>query len=130
MYSYYRLGRTKLLITSHIANIRQHAPKTIPIYWRTLFLLGFFRFFMQSRSAIAPIARNRIIINIATISSFHYLYYSLLYHIVEEGWFKNSRFRSLSSKPTFLFVVTDLIIAYFGIVEGVNTYSWLNLKIK
>lgn len=43
--------------------------------------------------------------------------------IKETGWFKNSRFQSLNPKPTFLSVITDLIIAYFGIVESVNTYS-------
>jgi len=30
------------------------------------------------------------------------------------GWFKNSRFRSLNSKPTFLSVITGIIITYLG----------------
>ena len=33
----------------------------------------------------------------------------------ELGWFKNSRFRSLSSKPTFLSVIMCIIIAYFSV---------------
>ena len=31
------------------------------------------------------------------------------------GWFRNTRFRSLSSKPTFLSVIMGIIISYFGI---------------
>ncbi len=31
------------------------------------------------------------------------------------GWFKNTRFRSLSSKPTFLSVIIGTIITYFGV---------------
>ncbi len=29
------------------------------------------------------------------------------------GWFRNSRFRFLNSKPTFLSVIMGIIIAYF-----------------
>ena len=32
--------------------------------------------------------------------------------IKETGWFKNSRFRSLNSKPTFLSVIIGTIIPY------------------
>ena len=32
------------------------------------------------------------------------------------GWFRNSRFRSLSSKPTFLSVTLFIIITYFDII--------------
>ena len=31
------------------------------------------------------------------------------------GWFRISRFLSLNSRPTFLLVIIDIIIAYFGI---------------
>ena len=35
--------------------------------------------------------------------------------IKEIGWFKNPRFRSLNSKPTFLSVIIGTIITYFGV---------------
>ena len=35
--------------------------------------------------------------------------------IKEIGWFRISRFLSLNSRPTFLLVIIDIIIAYFGI---------------
>ena len=31
------------------------------------------------------------------------------------GWFRNSRFLSLNSKPTFLSVIIDIIISYFSV---------------
>ena len=33
--------------------------------------------------------------------------------IKETGWFRNSRFQSLNSKPTFLSVIIGIIITYF-----------------
>ena len=37
--------------------------------------------------------------------------------IKEIGWLKNSRFRFLNSKPTFLSVIIGIIITYFGMIK-------------